>query len=1756
MMQSLIGHELKGYRIKERIGVGGFGAVYRAEQSGIQREVAIKAILPNIAQQPDFIRRFEAEAQLIARLEHMNIVPLYDYWRDPDGTYLVMRYLRGGSLKDALKQGAFDLGTANKIIQQIGAALDAAHRNGVIHRDLKPANILLDEDGNAYLADFGIAKDHTIPANIHNTNSGEFRGTLLYLAPEQARNEPITPRTDIYSLGVVLYEILAGEHPFPNLSPIETMYKHLNEPLPLLTNLDGSVLDAVNQVIQTATTKNPVERYEHIMGFAKAFAEAVNLEIQIDTDSIVEALTRREHEILQLLVKDSNMSNKDIAQVLVITVSTVKWYIHQLFKKLQVRNRVQLIIKARELNLIFDEDLPQSEQVYLDHTVVIPAEIDNPYKGLRAFQTADAQDFFGREKITTKILNRMQENVPFQRFLAIVGPSGSGKSSLAKAGVIPAIWRGQVPDSDKWFVVDFLPGDRPIDELEVALKKVAADKTSDIREQLERDANGLLRIASLILPDDGAELLVVIDQFEEVFTLLEDEAERQHFLDLLRAAVTSKRSRVRILVTLRADFFDRPLQYPQFGELMRERVETVLPLSAEELERAIVNPVKRYGLKFEEGLVSAIIGDINYQPGALPLLQYALSELFEQRDNHLLTRTAYQDVGGAVGALAKRADEIFHDFNPDQQTLAQQMFMRLVTLGEGTEDTRRRASRLELLDLTNYPDLMDEVIDTYANYRLLSLDHDPATREPTIEVAHEAILREWERLRTWLNDSRDDIKMQRKLAYGAQNWQEDNRVDGHLLSGRPLDDFTRWAEQTTLNLTPLEIDFLEASLTERHRKVELESERQAKEDNLQKRATRVLQGLVAVFVVSTVISGALALFAFGEQSTAQAERDNAQTQQEHAEREAQIAQSIALASESQQVLANGDHDLALILALEANSIDNPPIEAERALFAATYAPGTRLVMEGHAGPVSTVDISLDGRYGVSAGGKQWVIENQQDNRDIVYDPEDFSIRLWDLQTGQEIRQFNGHTDAVWDVKFSPDGTTILSASSDKSVILWDVETGEIIHRLEGNTNKVRSVAYLSDGKKAISTSSNFIALWNLETGEIERQIEREAGYEGARMETWDIDISADGQFALFAMRQNSGAKPANGVVVLLDLTTFEWTQKFLTPGPADTVAFSPNGKTALVGTHEDIEGTFGNNPGLPIVIHFDLENGQEISRFYHTGSFITGVDFSRDAKFAIVAGFAQSIYMWDLNTGKNVLRLVGHEDWIMDMALSSSGDQLITGSDDGTLRLWDLRNGTEELRINASPVVEHAFALSPDGELAAMPIRRKRVLLWNLKKAEVVRDFGLNEFAVNDLAFSPDGKQLVVLSNTKLSVYDTTTGQQIIETLLPYAIHGIDFTQDGRYLFAAAPTASTQGTRARFVLLDVSTGDIIRSYQGSDVWSNSGDISADGQIGYGTGFDGNVYMWNLASTEEIGQFGSPLGQRGSVKVDDSNSFLLTTSEHIEVLMWDIESETLIQELEGHSDFAVGLSMNASGTQAATASFANELIIWDLTNGQEYRQLAGLHHPVNKTQFMPDGQHVIGTTQGGDIIIWRISDTPEETIAWAYQNRYIREFTCLERERYNIAPLCVTVTDKPAITRTPYPTLTPSLVPSATPTNDPVQISPTPTWTAIPSYTPLPTSTPMPPIQIEIGIPLNDEIPTTQTTPDYFIFNGESGMIVEAMAGRITFQFDLEIYDPDGNLVIPDGNLFTLPVSGTYTVAILPSATLSGSYQLLVADKSE
>lgn len=790
---------VRGYEIGERLGEGAFALVHRGTQSSIGRSVAIKQIRQNLADQPEFIRQFEFEAQLIARLEHPNIVPLYDFWREPGSAYLVMRYLDGGTLGGKILDDAAPLDDVVRWVSQVAAALDEAHRSGVIHRDVKPANILLDHSGNAYLSDFGIAVEE---AERVDPAAWLSNGSPAYAPPEQLLREPVGATADVFALAVTVYEALAGRLPFPGETSVASLLdRQLNEPIPLIRVSNPEVPSAVDAVVQRATAKDPNDRYESAGQFAVALAAAAG----IDTQSEIEPEDR------------------------------------------------------------------------------------NPYKGLRAFDEADARDFAGRDRLVSQLVDTVAEH----RAIFVVGPSGSGKSSAVRAGLIPSIRNGRIPGSDRWFVSTMIPGADPFADLEAAIMRIAVDPPADVLGTLRNENKGLARTIRRLVPEDR-EFVLVIDQFEELFTLTK-ESDRRRFLDLLVEAITDDGSRLRLVATLRADFFDHPLRHPAFADVIEPATVAVHPLAADELERVITEPARAVGATFEAGLIARITADVADEPGALPLLQYALTELFESREDHRMTIAAYEELGGVAGALARRAEIVFSESPTDRQLATRRIFGRLVSLGEGTEDTRRRAVRAELGDDA----AVDQVLVAFGQARLFSFDRDRVTRDAIVEVAHEALIREWPRLRRWLDEDRDGLRVLRHLNEASAGWDEQGRVDSELYRGGRLETAAAWALDHPADMQPVEAEFLEAS-------TDLETADEAAEQSATRRLRRLLAGVAVVAVVAMVAG----LLAFQQRGAANENAAAAETER--------IAADAAN-------LAGRDLPLSLLLGVEAHHRDPGPV---------------------------------------------------------------------------------------------------------------------------------------------------------------------------------------------------------------------------------------------------------------------------------------------------------------------------------------------------------------------------------------------------------------------------------------------------------------------------------------------------------------------------------------------------------------------------------------------------------------------------------------------------------------------------------------------------------------------------------------------------------------------------------------------------------------------------------------------------------------
>lgn len=1434
---------LRGYELRQPIGEGAFGMVYRAYQPVVGREVAIKVIKPEYANHPDFIRRFEAEARLVARLEHPNIVPLYDYWREPDGAYLVTRFLPG-SLRDRLQRGPLTLSETSRLVEQIAAGLTVAHRRQVVHRDLKPANILLDDEGNAYLSDFGIAK--ALFQTGEATQEGQFIGSPAYLAPESIRAEPVTPSADLYSFGIVIYEALTGQHPFPGeLLPTAMLHQQLSEPLPSLLDTNPDLPPALDAVIGRATAKDPAARYPDALSLAAAFREAVGG-------------------------------------------------------------------GARELP--GEAPLPFVRAPSEDAAAWTPADdlvtLRNPYKGLRTFEEADAPDFFGREALVERLLARLAEDGDLARFLAVVGPSGSGKSSVVKAGLLPALRVGGLPGSEQWFFAEMLPGMHPLEEVELALTRIASAPGLNLLPLLREDERGLLRAVRQVLPDRQSQALLVIDQFEELFTLVADPAESVHFLDSLYAAVTAPRSPLRAVITLRADFMDRPLQFGDFGELLRQRIEFVLPMTAEELNQAITGPARQVGVQIDPTLLAAIVADVHDEPGILPLLEYALTEVFERRADHTLTLTSYQAIGGVLGALARRAEGVYDRLSQAQQAVARQVFLRLVTLGEGTEDTRRRVRCSELAAVAQGAKLLGAVLDAFTTARLLTFDRDALTREPTVEVAHEALLREWLRLRAWLEESRADVREQRVLAAAAQEWEEAGREASYLLSGSRLAQFEGWATLTTLALTPDEHDYLEASIAEQARQDAAERERQARELALQKRAANRLRYLVAGLTAFLIVAVALVVIATRALSTAETNL-----------RQAWNTQALFLADLSEKQVALGDKRRAILLAQEglahyAEGIVNS--QNHQALLDSLALPGLEQAYLPHGAPLV---------------GATW---NANETRLLAWSA-DGTARVWDAGSGEALLTL-AHDGPVTGAAWNADETRLLTWSDDGTVRVWDATSSAALLTL-AHERAVAGAVWNADGTRLLSWSGNEARVWDAASGESLLALTHDDRVRGAawnrdetRLLTWSQDYTARLWDAatgvpVLALRHDGPVWGAAWNADETRLITWSWDN-------TARVWDAATGQILLTLEHDDsVVGAAWNTNETRLLTWswddtarvWDTATGENLLSLRHSGN-VRGAIWSQDETRILTWSDDTFARVWDARRG-SALSTLPHGEAVAGATWNADETRLLTWSADSTARVWDAASGGELFRVHHDE--------SASGVLGAAWSRDEtRLLTWagDATARTWSADHGEATLAVHHAdqivgaAWNPDETRLLTWSlDGTVRVWDPASGRALLTLPHEDRLKSAAWNRDGTRIL----TATTGTVR----LWDAASGKALRVFSSPLVTGGAAWIGDETQIlVWGSYFTSGEQTWQIWSADS-GEVLLELPNAGTVfeRGWSADGTRLLAGAQMNALLWDTASKRILLTLP-HERAVTGMAWNGDETRILTWA-GDSARLWDAASGQ-------------------------------------------------------------------------------------------------------------------------------------------------------------------------------------------------------------------------------
>jgi WD40 repeat protein/DNA-binding SARP family transcriptional activator len=1203
-------------------------------------------------------------------------------------------------------------------------------------------------------------------------------------------------------------------------------------------------------------------------------------------------------------------------------------------------------------------------------TVAGPRRADerNPYKGLRAFTEADARDFFGRRELIHRLLARLNEADPGSRFLAVVGPSGAGKSSVVRAGLVPAIRRGALGNADGSFIAEMFPGPHPMEELEAAILRIAVRPSSRLRDILEGGSRGILEAVDVTIPGE-ADVVLVVDQFEEAFTLATDDRERELFLESLRVAAAEPSSRLRVIVTLRADFYDRPLTYPRLGELLAARTEAVPPLTPDELEQAIRSPAEQVGIRPEPGLVAQMIANLAHQPGALPLLQYALTELFERRDEGKLSLSAYAAMGGVAGALSARADRIYQATDPAGQRAIKQVFLRLVTLGEGRQDTRRRVARSELDSLEVGPEGIDGVVNAFGRHRLLTFDREPSTREPTVEIAHEALLSAWQPLRTWIDDARQDLRLDRGLGQAAAEWRGSGRDPSFLLRGTRLEQLEGWAAATDLAIGRAERAYLKASLDQRERERAEEGVRRDREARTERRSRRRLRALVGVFAAAAVVAASLTVVAT--------------TQSRRAQREERIAGARELAAAAVANL-EVDPELSILLANEAvartRSVDGSVLpEAEEALHRAVVASRTLMSVAGLGG---LVDWSRKGLF-------------------VTEGPEDTGIvDIRDASTGESVHRFIGHDTDLNDVAFSPDGTMLATTGDDGALRVWDPATGDLIMEKVGKKG-AWGPSFNADGSliAAAWRDQGTVRVMDPSTGRVVRT------FPGipAPLRT---ALSPDGR--LLAIATDRGA-------VVIDLETGKEAFDLPESGESQDLAWSPDGRYiaaasvlvggqvweaatgelrfVLVGRVKEVQAVAwspdssrlatGGLDGVATLWQIGKEGTRQLmslaARETKTG--IVGLAFSPDGTRLMAAGEdpTAGVRIWDVGPAGDaeLANLPGPDGYPDDVEFMPDGRRLAASSGWGSVRVWDLKTvhalqtiGPRRDRDASDGEVPRSFDVSPDGRAIAIATTDQKVRAWNTATGEELFTVA-HPSQVLAVAWSPDGTHLVTAGWDGWARIFDRSGVNI-RTLPP--AEGCLATWGGVRLDACPMIGARFSPDGRLVAISYF------SHQPGKPHSH-------------------VAIWAWEPDDIVRTIGAP-SWTTNVAFDPSGSRLAAASSD-RGTVWDVDNGSEVAILAGNSAVVEDVAFSPDGSLVATASRDSTVRLFHTDTGRQALVLRGHSCPVTGVAFSPDGTKLASMSTCDGVRVWALDiddliKIADREVTRALTNEECRQYLHVDR----------------------------------------------------------------------------------------------------------------------------------------------------------------
>lgn len=1165
---------------------------------------------------------------------------------------------------------------------------------------------------------------------------------------------------------------------------------------------------------------------------------------------------------------------------------------------------------------------------------------DNPYKGLQAFTEADAADFFGREDMVGDLVAL----VSAQALTVVMGASGSGKSSIIQAGLLSRLRHDLIAGHERWRIASFRPGKTPYQTLAKALATLGtiASSPAEIADLLEAaDAS----LTHLLAPPAGERILLVVDQFEELFTECTDVAARRRFLKLLTAD-DPQREGLAVLLSLRADFAGEALAYRSLADPFQHSSLVVGPMNREELARSIVMPARARGVVFEAGLVSRLLDDAGDQPGNLPLLQFALTLLWERHTGGTLTHADYDFVGGVRGALASHAEKIFGRLTPAEQGQMRRIFLRAVRPGEGVPDTRRMLVAAEISEADW------RLVQRLADERLLVTDRDAAGRE-TAELAHEALIHHWDRLKAWLENDHRFRFWHTRLRATLEQWQSVGQDEGGLLRGLPLAEAETWMQTRAEDLTAAEKTFIAAGLAHRQRlQHEAEARQQRELTHAQalaaaehERAEMATRGrrrlrLVAGALAVTMILGLLAAFSAYQQ--------------------AQEAQRQALKAHARQLSAQAQHlapfrlDTALLLALESLRLSDSPAEDSDLMIGLGYNPMIAIALHGGDGPLHSIAFR-DGHSAeivVSAEGVTHVWHLQEGGEPetlLQTTPGSFSfawlspdgrraaamtgteIILWDLTRGAQIATLTEHLADVDFMSFSRDGSRLVTGSKDGALILRDAEDGAPLaqFRYDGSGGMA-----LAPGGERLAMFDDFpqgagVEIWDMTTG---RQVS--GPFYGHKGSIHSMVYSPDGLWL--------ATTGFDKTVRLRDGRTGEPVGDPLIGHAARVLsaAFSPDSTLLATGG--------GDNK----IILWDVASGQALdSPLSGHSNWVRALAFSADGRFLTSADASGEVLVWDL--GKRQL-LAGHTDRVRGVAFSPDGGEMITSSFDATLRAWDADGQLLALFPPAHSAAITTLAYSPDGRVIASADASGMVILWDAKTRQPLHPpLTAHESVIISLAFTAEGAILASGDFAGvINLWDVAAGQRL-----------------------GAPTQAHEGA-----------------------WVLALAFSPDGRLLASGGTDAEINLWQTANISAgraaaLTLAAAPLTAHEnwitSLLFSDDSRLLISGSGDGAIRLWDAGSgEAVGRPLLGHAAQVWGVQFYRPHGNQTLVSLGGDgsIFWWDLATRQP---IAPPLHTFTETEtfaLSPDGSRLLLGALAETAQLWRLDQRPWREQACSIANR--------------------------------------------------------------------------------------------------------------------------------------------------------------------------